>query len=41
MVIEIKSDIFAEIGNLKDVNYLLSLFSNNRRYGYFCEISLN
>jgi hypothetical protein len=40
MVIEIKSDIFAEIGNLKDVNYLLSLFSNNRRYGYFCEISL-
>lgn len=40
MVIEIKSDIFTEIGNLKDVNYLIGLFSNNRRYGYFCDLSV-
>jgi len=40
MVIEIKSDIFTDIGNLKDVNYLIGLFSNNRRYGYFCDISI-
>ena len=40
MIIEIKNDIFNEIGNLKDVNYLLGLFSNNRRYGYFCDISI-
>jgi hypothetical protein len=40
MVIEIKSDIFTDIGNLKDVNYLIGLFSNNRRYGYFCDISV-
>jgi len=40
MVIEIKSDIFTEIGNLKDVNYLIGLFSNNRRYSYFCDLSV-
>lgn len=40
MVIEIRNDIFTEIRNLKDVNYLIGLFSNNRRYGYFCDISV-
>jgi len=40
MVIEINSDIFTDIGNLRDVNYLIGLFSNNRRYGYFCDISV-
>ncbi|MDP3930006.1 MAG: hypothetical protein Q8R57_13370 [Bacteroidota bacterium] len=40
MVIEIRSDIFTEIGNLKDVNYLIGLFSNHSRYGYFCDISI-
>lgn len=39
MVIEIKSDIFTDIGNLRDVNHLITLFSDNRRYGYFCDIS--
>jgi len=40
MVIEIKPDVFSDISNLRDVNYLISLFSNNRRYGYFCDISI-
>lgn len=39
MVIEICNDIFTKIENLKDVNYLIGLFSNNRRYSYFCDIS--
>jgi len=40
MLIEIKSDIFTEIRNLRDVNYLIGLFSNNRRFSYFCDISI-
>ena len=40
MIIEIKPDIFEGNKNLKDVNYLLNIFSENRRYDYFCEYSL-
>jgi hypothetical protein len=39
MVIEIKSDVFKDINNLRDVNYLIGIFSNNRRYSYFCDIT--
>jgi hypothetical protein len=39
MVIEIKPEIFNDINNLKDVNYLIGIFSNNRRYSYFCDLS--
>lgn len=40
MIIEIKPDIFSELNNLQDVNYLLSVFSNNNRYEYYCEYAL-
>lgn len=40
MIIEIKPNIFEDNQNLKDVNYLLNIFSENRRYDYFCEYSL-
>ena len=40
MIIEIKPNIFKDIQNLKDVSYLLNIFSENRRYDYFCEYSL-
>ena len=38
MVIEIKSNVFNDANNLRDVNYLIGIFSNNRRYSYFCDI---
>lgn len=38
MIIELNSNLFENIQNLKSVNYLLSIFSNNRRYEYYCEL---
>jgi hypothetical protein len=40
MIIKINSNIFNDNQNLKDVNYLLNIFSENRRYDYFCEYGL-
>ncbi|MBK9638755.1 MAG: hypothetical protein IPO63_13425 [Bacteroidetes bacterium] len=38
MVIEIQSTLFLDEKNLVDLSYLLTIFSENRRYNYFCEI---
>jgi hypothetical protein len=38
MVIEIQSDLFNDANNLADLNYLLTIFSESRRYNYFCEV---
>lgn len=37
MVIEIQSDLFNDENNLSDINYLLTIFSECRRFDYFCE----
>lgn len=39
MVIEFQSALFYEVNNLKDINYLLSIFSESRRFDYFCELT--
>ena len=39
MVIEIQTDLFNDASNLKDINYLLTIFSENRRFDYFCEFT--
>lgn len=38
MVIEIQSDLFHDSNNLSDINYLLTIFSDNRRYSYYCDV---
>jgi hypothetical protein len=38
MIIKLDSVLFNELNNLNDLNYLITIFSNNRRYNYFCEL---
>lgn len=39
MLIELKSDLFANKANLAEINQLLSIFSDRGRYTYFCEFA--
>ena len=39
MRINIQSDLFYDMNNLKDVNYLISFLSDDRRHDVFCEIN--
>ena len=38
MVIEIKSELFENIDHLADINYLIAIFSEKRRFLFYCEI---
>ena len=40
MVIKIKSDIFSDMNNLADVNYLIRIFAEDNRYSFFCDIKV-
>ncbi|MCW3787650.1 hypothetical protein [Plebeiibacterium sediminum] len=39
MLIEIKPDLFEKSEKLQEVNQLLALFSDRRRYEYFCDLT--
>lgn len=40
MIIKIDTSVFGNHKNFADLNYLLNIFSENRRYEYYCEYGL-
>jgi hypothetical protein len=37
MQVEIKSELFEDLENLQNINYILSVFNDKRRYNFFCD----
>lgn len=38
MTIELQSDLFLDFSNIQDINFILALFADNRRYDYYCDL---